>query len=788
MPRVTVQTLADLLRELQPHLGQTQFPHAFYQSLRRHVDRRAAVAFGDLHFPDQLPETEPALVEDDVRVWWSAGYPEALTDLVRTLVRAHQTITELRTEMLAMEDQSTRSARMIGILAHEIKNPLFAILGSLELVRSEELDENVRKLIETAYSSAQRMHTLVNDSLKLISVEQEGVRLKAERYSANELLREIAREAEPVAAASQVHLRVLPIPGDAELLADKGWLQQAVLNVVLNAIKFTPAGGRVLLRAQRKPDSVSFIVSDTGPGIPKEQIERIFEPFQRGDTKKEGSGLGLTIVKRVVEAHGGEVSVDSYPGRGSTFTITLPRLVGARGGGALALRVLVLTALLGLVVTRLPIYPVPLEAQTPQGAQRLGPTATLADGGTVRLGSAVLRFDPGSKLQLSAKRSLWGGDLRSNLRVEEGGVGVVRNGPRPVLKVALNYASLTPRGTKFYAASGASDRVSLYGGALALRAPGYSGSLAPGEGAAISAAGVTKRKLPAAPQVRAASTDGRLTLRWLPVAGAVSYRVEMLAGGVLVGQWQTKETSWSYEPRQDRRVEVRVRAVDDLGLVGPASAPQTFLENASLYRGHQLFLQGKYQEAAKLLEKATAFAPANPRAWLELGLSLLKSGDVAGGKKALERALELEPDYEKQVALPLAEALEQSGDLQQAARYYDIARDISPRDAILGEVRVSLGLGDAAAAEKSACAWLKEHPSDGTVAALLRRALDAQNKRYAEPGCPVFQEPPKPKPKPAPKPKPRPKPKPAPKPEPKPAPKPKPKPAPPEPVCNPFCN
>ena len=787
MPRVTVHTLAGLLRELQPHLGQTQFPHALYQSLRKHVDRRVAVAFGELHFPDQLPGGRPALVEGEVRVWWAANHPEALADLVGTLVRVHQTITELRTEMLAMEEQSTRSARMIGILAHEIKNPLFAILGSLELVRAEELDENIRKLIEAAYTSAQRMHTLVNDSLKLISVEQEGVRLKAERCSVNDLLSEITREAEPVAAASQVHLRVIPIPGDAELLADKGWLQQAVLNVVLNAVKFTPAGGRVQIKAQRTPGAVRFIVSDTGPGIPKEQIERIFEPFQRGDTKKEGSGLGLTIVKRVVEAHGGEVSVDSRPGRGSTFTITLPRLVGARGGGALALRVLVLTALLGLVVTRLPIYPVPLEVQTPQGARPLPGGATLARGGTVRLGDAVLRFDPGSRLRLSAKRSLWGNDLRSSLRLEQGGVNVVRNGPRPALKVALNYASLTPRGTKFYAASGTSDRVSLFDGKLDLRAPGYSGSLGPGEGVAISSAGVSKSKLPAAPQVRAATTGGRLVLRWLPVAGAVSYRVEMLAGGVLVGQWQTKETSWSYEPRQDRRVVVRVRAVGDLDLLGPASAPQTFLENASLYQGHQLFSQGEYQEAARLLKKATSFAPTNPRAWLELGLSLLKSGDVTGGKEALERALELEPDYQKQVALPLAEALERSGDLRDALRYYVIAREVSPRAALLGEARVSLGLNDAAAAEQSACAWLREHLDDVEAAALLRRALEAQNKRSAGPGCPLSLEAPEPAPRPAPKPKkePEPKPKPAPKPQPKP--QPKPKRSPPDQVCNPFC-
>ena len=779
MPRVTVQTLAEIIKELQPHLGQTPFLHALYQSLRRHVDKRVAVSAGELHFPDELPRRKPSLEESGVRVWWAAGHPEALTELVRTIIRAHTTISDLRTELLALEEQSSRSTRMIGILAHEIKNPLFAILGSLELLKSEDLDENARKLIEAAYASAERMHRLVNDSLKLLSIEQEGVRLKAERCSANELLQEIAREAEPVAEASQVHLRVVPIPGDAQLLADKRWLQQAVLNIVLNAIKYTPAGGRVLLRGYKTADSVGILVEDTGPGIPAEQLERIFEPFQRGDTKKEGSGLGLTIVKRVVEAHGGEVTVESQPGRGSTFAIRLPRLVAGRSASGWALRVLVLTALLGLVVTRLPLYPVPLSAQTVAGAVPVSGKTTLAEGGVVRLGDAELGFDPGSEIELTARKSLWGGDLRSSLRVYDGGVSVRRSGPKPALKVSLNYARLDPRGTEFYAKTGDSDLVSLFEGGLALQAPGFSGSLAPGEGAAVSAAGVQKRKLPAAPQVRASVTDGVLTLRWLPVEGAVAYQVEMLSDGVVVGKWQVGETSWRFEPKADRRVELRVAAVDDLGLVGPSSRPQTYLEQSSFYRGHELFQAGDFQQAARLLERAVAFDATNAQAWLELGLSRLENGDVAGGEEALKRALELDPDYEERVILPLAGALEKAGRLDEAAAYYDRAKKISARDATLGEVRVLLGLQRAEEAEGLACDWLRAHPDDGEMQTLLRRALDAQNKRYAAPGCPVFQPPPEPKPKPAPRPEPKPKPQP--KPEPKPAP-------PPEQICNPFCN
>ncbi|WP_457630762.1 ATP-binding protein [Oceanithermus sp.] len=778
MPRVTVQTLAELIKELQPHLGQTQFPHVLYQALRRHVDRRAAVVAGELRFPDEPPQRPPTFEEAGVSVWWAAGQPEALTELVRTVIRAHATISDLRTELLSLEAQSSRSARMIGILAHEIKNPLFAILGSLELLQNEQLDENARKLIQAAHTSAQRMHKLVNDSLKLLSIEEEGVRLKAERCSANELLQEIAREAEPVAAASQVHLRLVPIPGDAKLLADRRWLQQAVLNIVLNAIKYTPAGGRVLLRGYKTADSVGILVEDTGPGIPAEQLERIFEPFQRGDTKKEGSGLGLTIVKRVVEAHGGEVSVESQPGRGSTFAIRLPRLVAGRSASGWALRVLVLTALLGLVVTRLPIYPVQLSARTAAGVQPLSGRTALAGGGVVRLGDATFNFDPGSELEMSARKSLWGGDLRSSLRVYKGGVGVERGGPKPALNVALNYARLEPRGTEFYASTGGTDLVSLYQGALALAAPGFSGDLAPGEGAAVSAAGVQKRKLPAAPQVRSSVKEGVLTLRWLPVEGAASYQIEMLAGGVIVGKWQTRETSWSYAPRADRRVEVRVAAVDDLGLVGPPSQPQPYLEEGSFYRGHQLYREGRFAEAARELERAVGFDATNAQAWLELGLSQLESGQLSAGEESLKRALELEPDYEEKVVLPLARALEKAGRLDEAARYYDRAKRISVRDATLGEVRVQLGLGRPQQAEKQACAWLREHPDDGEMAALLRRALDAQGKPYAEPGCPVFQEPPKPKPKPKPAPKPAPPPEPAPQPEP----------APPEPVCNPFCN
>ncbi|WP_456410837.1 ATP-binding protein [Oceanithermus sp.] len=777
MPRVTVETFATLLRVLRPHLGQPNFPHALYRALREHVSRRSAVEADELRFPEVLPEDPPRLEEAGVRVWWPEGVPAALEELVRTLIRAHATVSDLRAELLAIEDQSSRSARMLSVLAHEIKNPLFAILGSLELLAEKPLDEEVRRLVQTAHASAQRMHALVNDSLQLVAFEQEGVRLRAERLSLNELLRELAKEAEPVAMASGIQLRVVPLRGDAEFLGDRRWLQQALLNLVLNAVKYTPEGGRVVLRGVRRNDSVGVLVEDTGPGIAERDLERIFEPFQRADATKEGSGLGLAIVKRVVEAHGGRVEVKSQLGAGSAFAVWLPRLQPGRGAAGWGVRVLVLTTLALFALARLPIYPAPVSADTPAGPVALAEPVSLPDGGTVRLGDARVSFDPGARVQMKARRSLWGGDLRASLRLFEGATQVDRTGPTPRLAVALNYAQLNPQGTRFQAQTGTTDRVSLYDGRLALAGPGFRGELAPGEGAAVSAAGVEKRRLLPAPQVRARTlADGSLELRWLPVEGAVRYRLRLLEGDRPVLVQETEATSWVYVPQADRKLRAEVQAIDDLGLAGPASEPVPYLERGSFYQGHQKFLAGDYAGATVLLARAVELDPTNAEAWFELGQSLLEEGDLEGARAAFERAVQLEPALEQKIWLPLGRALEEAGRPEEAEVYYRKARALpeSARDAEVGLLRTLLGAGRAAEAETEACSWLRAHPGDEEVQGLLRKALDRQAKRYAEPGCPVFQEPPPP-------PKPKPKPKPEPEPEPV-------KPPPPPQICNPFCN
>ncbi len=779
MPRNTLQAFAEILRALRPHLGQPNFPHVLYQTLSAQVGQRVAVAADGLRFPDPLPDGPPRLVEAEISVWWPDGQPRALEELVRTLIRAHVTISDLRGELLALEDQSSRSARMLSVLAHEIKNPLFAVLGSLELLTQKPLDADVQKLVETAHASAQRMHALVNDSLQLVALEQDSVRLKAEQLSINDLLEELADEIKPVAMASNVQLQVVPLRGDAELLGDHRWLLQAFLNLALNAVKYTPEGGLVTLRAFQDGERVGLIIEDTGPGIAEQDIGRIFEPFQRADTQKEGSGLGLAIVKRVVEAHGGDIKVESQPGRGSRFRVELPRLVpGRRGGTGWGLRVLVLTAVVAFMLARLPVFPVGVEATTPTGSLDLTQEQELPQGGAVVLGNAHLSFEPGSRAQLSARRSLWGGAFSASLRMPAGGVAVERKGSTPQLEVALGHAVLRPHGTEFLAQSGASDRVSLFGGALALSGPGFQGELGPGEGAVVSAAGVEKRKLLPAPQMRARTlADGRLELRWLPVEGAASYRVELSEDDLPVVVAETTATRWTYAPTADRILSARVRALDDLGLAGAASPPQLYQERGAFYRGHIKFLAGAHAQAARLFEQALARDPALPQAWLEYGLAKLELGDAGTAREALERAVQLEPDYQDRALLPLARALEQLGDIEAAARYYARARDRKDlsREGTFGLVRIYLKQGRAERAEELACDWLASHPNDAEAKSLLRAALDAAGKPYARPGCPAFQPPPPPKPKPKPKPKPEPEPKPEPPPEP--------------PLhCDPFCN
>jgi two-component system sensor histidine kinase BaeS len=220
--------------------------------------------------------------------------------------------------------------RLLADVSHELMTPLTSIRGFLETLQmgSVALDDATRqRYLAIAQTETGRLERIVGDLVDLARLEGGGLTLRRERLSVADALAAVAVRYEPAAKAAGVALSVAPGIGPLTVEADPLRLDQALDNLVRNALRHTPAGGHVDLGARRDKGQVVLTVADSGSGIAPDDLPRVFDRFYRADTAREDSahhsGLGLSIVKAIVEAHTGSVAVTSAPGRGSTFEMRL---------------------------------------------------------------------------------------------------------------------------------------------------------------------------------------------------------------------------------------------------------------------------------------------------------------------------------------------------------------------------------------------------------------------------------------------------------------------------------
>ncbi|MEH2431739.1 MAG: PAS domain S-box protein [Nostoc sp.] len=217
----------------------------------------------------------------------------------------------------------------ISIISHEIRTPLSSIWGALGLVATGVLDDDpqtAKEMLGIANNNIERLVRLVNDVLALNQLESGQVELKKQWCEAATLVQQAFSSVPNLAEANQVDLR--SSTGNIQVWADPDWLVQVLVNLINNAVKFSPAGTTVSVNVEPQPQQVLFRVTDQGRGIPSEKLETIFGQFQQvnmsDSRQKGGTGLGLSISRLIVQLHGGRIWAESELGRGSKFYFTLP--------------------------------------------------------------------------------------------------------------------------------------------------------------------------------------------------------------------------------------------------------------------------------------------------------------------------------------------------------------------------------------------------------------------------------------------------------------------------------
>jgi signal transduction histidine kinase len=264
----------------------------------------------------------------------AARAPESGGDEVAALARAfNQMAGDLETRTRAVEQSDRMRRQLLADVSHELKTPLAAIRGYAETLAMPEvrLDEGTRRrYLDIVGDETVKLERIVGDLLDLARLEGGGFKLTCEPVPVARLFRGVADRHERDMLEKQVTLETSVAEGLEPVWCDPARLEQALQNLVANALRHTPEGGQITLAAERAGAGVRIVVRDTGSGIPADHLPHIFDRFYKSDASrtdpqdKSGSGLGLSIVKAIVELHGGGVSASNVPDGGAELTITLP--------------------------------------------------------------------------------------------------------------------------------------------------------------------------------------------------------------------------------------------------------------------------------------------------------------------------------------------------------------------------------------------------------------------------------------------------------------------------------
>jgi signal transduction histidine kinase len=259
----------------------------------------------------------------------------ALASQSKVAIENARLFSEIEDKGRQIEAANRHKSEFLANMSHELRTPLNAIIGFSEILIDPSLhttEDERTQFLGDVLGSGKHLLNLINEILDLAKVESGKMELHIEPAFLQDVFETIQHTMRPLATKKSINLRVKIDESLDALPMDGARIKQVLLNLVGNAIKFTPQAGQVWVQAQREDGLVRVEVGDTGPGIAAADQERIFLEFQQADTggrgKPEGTGLGLALAKRFVEMHGGKVWLESEVGKGSRFFFTLPMNAG----------------------------------------------------------------------------------------------------------------------------------------------------------------------------------------------------------------------------------------------------------------------------------------------------------------------------------------------------------------------------------------------------------------------------------------------------------------------------
>lgn len=305
-------------------------PREYQKTMMQKVGERLSQGGGIVEIISKCKDGSLVPIELNIRpIEWN-GKP-AILSVARDVTERKQAENALVQARILAEEADRTKSEFLANMSHELRTPLNSIIGFSQVLNDKkrgDLNEKQARYISNILKSGWHLMHLINDILDISKIEAGKMELNLEKFNLAESFDETETLMQPMAKKKSIGIETNIEPEDMKINADRVKIKQIMYNLISNAIKFTPENGNVWINANHIENKVHISVSDNGIGIPKPNQKNIFEPFRQVDSSNsreyEGTGLGLALVKKFVELHGGEILVESEVGKGSIFTFTIP--------------------------------------------------------------------------------------------------------------------------------------------------------------------------------------------------------------------------------------------------------------------------------------------------------------------------------------------------------------------------------------------------------------------------------------------------------------------------------